>query len=318
MPPTPFPFDPVMTGVTLAYPQRRLIADFVLPRLIPINIEKFKYKLWTKEESFTLPDTKVGRKGEPTEVEFTGTEVTGVTKDYGLDDPIPMLDIINGLAEGRDPKNRAVVGLTNLILLGREQRVANLVFDATKYAAGNKVQLAGVNQWTDKANSTPLDDILAGLDAAFVRPNTMTIGREAWTALITHPTIVTATGAADKSAGIVRMAQIAELFELDQINVGEGRVNTAARGQPAVYARVWGKHCLLHWNDENVASSEDDFVTFGFTVTRALANGVDRVAGSIPAPKKGLEGSEIVRVGESLEEVIAAADVAYYIEDAAA
>lgn len=315
---TPFPFDPVLTAVTLAYPQRRLIADRVLPRLVPIVGEKYKYKVWTKEESFTIPDTKVGRRGSPNEIEFTGTEVTGTTKDYGLDDSIPVLDIANGEREGRDPRRRAVVGLTNLILLAREQRVANLVFDATQYAAANKVQLAGVNQWNDKTNSTPIDDIMTGLDAAFIRPNSMTIGRLAWTQLITHPDIVTATGAATKSAGIVRQEQIAEMFELDSINVGEGLINTAVKGQTPTYARVWGKHCLLHYNDENVQTSEDDFVTFGFTVTRDLANGVDRVAGSMPEPKKGLEGAETVRVGESVDELIAAADVAYFIQDAVA
>ncbi len=314
---TPFPFDPVLTGITLAYPQRRMIADMVLPRLTPIMSDKFKWNEWTREDAFTLPDSKVGRKSEPTQVEFTGEQKTDTTEDYALDDFIPNGDIAKGMHEGWDPRGRAVSGLTELILLGREKRTADLVFNAAQYAAANKVLLAGVNQWTDKASSSPIQNIQDGLDAAFVRPNTMTIGRSAWSALITHPTIVTAVGTADKQSGIVRRAQVAELFELDQINVGEAWLNTSKKGQPASYTRLWGGNCLLHWNDMNVRSTVDDFVTFGFTAQRALSNGIERVAGSIPEPKRGIEGGETVRVGESVKEIISAPDVAYFIEAAA-
>lgn len=317
---SPFPIDTELTGVALSYPQGRLIADRVLPRLPGMAGEKFKWNKWTKSESFTIPDTKVGRKSAPNEIEFTAEEVLGQTEDYGLDDFIPLKDLRQAAIRGNTfrIRARAVTGLTRLIMLAREVRVANLVFDQAQYAAANKVALVGVNQWNDKTNSDPLDDILTGLDAAFVRPNKMTIGREPWSKLISHPKIATATGAATKSSGIVRMEQIQELFELDEINVGESRLNTAKKGQPEAYARVWGKHCLLHWTDEMVQDTEDEFITFGFTAVRELGNGVDRVAGSIDDPKRGLEGGETVRVGEAVDEVIAAADVAFFIENAVA
>ena len=159
-------------------------------------------------------------------------------------------------------------------------------------------------------------DIETGKDAAFVRPNTMTLGRSAWSALRQHPDIATAASAATKSAGIVGMERILELFELDQINVGDSWINLAKKGQTPVYTKVWGNDVLLHWNDPNVRASDDGFVTFGFTAQRALANGVDRVAGSIPEPKRGIEGGETIRVGEALKEIIAAPDVAYFIENA--
>ena len=59
-------------------------------------------------------------------------------------------------------------GLTDLIALRREVRVAALVFAAANYATANKVQLAGNDQWSVvHADSNPIPDITAGLDACF-------------------------------------------------------------------------------------------------------------------------------------------------------
>ena len=111
----PFPVDPELTAITLAYRNRRLIADDVLPRTSPLGKEEFNYQQWTIEESFTLPDTRVGRKSEPNQVEFTGTRVTDRTEDEGLDDIIPFVDIMNA-APGSDPVGRA----PSLYELGKE------------------------------------------------------------------------------------------------------------------------------------------------------------------------------------------------------
>src|SRR5262245_32876189 len=102
----PFPIDRVLTGITLTYRNRLLIADFILPRLTSIAKQEFKYTKWALGDSFTIPDTRVGRKGKPNEVEFSGTELTGSTVDYGLDDLIPYDDEQNA-AGSADPRQHA-------------------------------------------------------------------------------------------------------------------------------------------------------------------------------------------------------------------
>ncbi|HIC81913.1 MAG TPA: capsid protein [Kiloniellaceae bacterium] len=310
--PEPFVYDPVLTGIALAYQGDRLIADNVLPR-IPVLAKRFAWMKWDKDEGFTLPETLVGRTARPREVEFTAQKINDEAYDYGLDDPIPNDDVTQAQNAGIDPFGRATTGLMKFIALDREVRVAGLVFNAANYDAANKTQLVGNQQWTDKLNSDPVADITTGMDAAFIRPNTMTIGRVAYTALVTHPKTVTAVGMADQSAGVVKRRQLLELFELDNIFVGESRINQAKKGQTASYGRIWGNHCLLHYNDPQVQSTEESQPTFGFT-----AEFGSRVSGTISEPKRGLRGTETVRTGETLKEVIAAADVAYFIEDAAA
>src|SRR3990172_3410335 len=111
----PFPITPEMMAITISYRNPKLIADDVLPRVL-VGTQEFKYPTYTKAESFTVPDTKVGRKSAPNEVEFTATETTSKCDDYGLDDPVPQEDIMNAEAvsaltgKAYDPLGRANEG----------------------------------------------------------------------------------------------------------------------------------------------------------------------------------------------------------------
>lgn len=307
----PFPVQPELTAVAIAYRNAKLIADGVFPYL-PVGSTEFKYLKHTAAEGFTVPDSKVGRKSAPNEVEFSATEVTAKTEDEGLDDPVPQHDIELANTAGYDPLGRAVEGVMDLILLGREKRSADLAFDANQYAAANKTTLAGANQWSDFAGSNPINDILVGLDACIMRPNVMVLGRAVWTKLIQHPKIVKATYGDATDAGVARKRDVAELFELEEILVGEGWINTAKKGQPAVFARVWGKHAALILRDP-LALSTGQRPTFGFTGRFG-----SRIAGAMPDPKIGLRGGQRVRAGESVKEVICANDLAYFIQNAVA
>jgi hypothetical protein len=308
----PFPVDPVLTGIALAYENNALIADSVLPRLDPpLEKEEFTWLKFALGEEYTIPDTKVGRKSAPSEVEFSATRQTGRTQDYGLDDLIPYNDNRNAPL-GYDPISFATEQLAELIALDRERRVANLVFQNALYAAANKVTLSGTSQWSDFTNSNPISDILTGLDATIMRPNVAVMGRAVYTKLAQHPKIVKAYFGNAGDSGVVPRSFLAQLFELDEVLVGESFVNTAKKGQTPTVARCWGKSMLL-FKRNPLARNETNTVTFGYTAQYG-----QRVAGQIDEPKVGLRGATRVRVGESVQEVISGAEVAYYIENAVA
>lgn len=309
----PFPVTPELQAVALAYRNERMIADGVLPR-VPVGLQNFKYNSYPKAEAFTVPETKVGRKGAPNSVEFTATEVDSSTVDHALDDEVPNADVENARNQPGmpDPLMRATEGTTELIVLAREKRVADLVFDAAQYAAANKVQLAGNDQWNvDHVNSNPIDDIMTGLDAMIMRGNVMVIGRAAFTKLAQHKMIVKATYGDNTDAGIATRQAIARLFELDEILVGEGWINTAKKGQAANLVRVWGKHAALIHRNKNADTQRG--LTYGFT-----AQWGTRLAGSEYDGKIGMRGGQRVRVGESVKELLMANDLGYFIQDAVA
>jgi hypothetical protein len=306
---TPFPISPEKTAIAIAYRNTSLIADEVLPR-VPVGTEEFKYLKQTKEESFTIPDTKVGRKSRPNMVDFSATETPAATEDFGLEDFVPQKDIDNA-PPAYDPQGRAVEGLTDLIMLDREKRCADLVFALATYPAAQRATLAGTSQWSDFTNSDPVQALLAAMDAMLMKPNTFVFGRAVWSKLSTHPKVVAAALGNASTAGIVSRQRFAEIFEVEKVLVGEPWLNTAKKGQAATMARVWGKHAaLLHIN--KLADTRQG-MSFGFTPQFG-----SRIASTTPDPHRGLRGGVVVRVGESVKELVTASDAGYFYENAVA
>ena len=305
----PFVIRDDLTNISLAYSNRELIADNVLPR-VSVAKQEFRYTEHTREEQFRIPDQKVGRTGRTKEIEFTSDQKADFTEDYGLEDPIPQADIDNADATF-NPEGRATEGLTNLVLLGREKRTADLVFNAANYAAANKTTLSGTAQWNDGANSTPISDIIDAMEAMIMTPNLLVFGRQVFNKLRQHPEIVKATHGNSGDSGIASRQAMAELFEVDEILVGASLVDTTKEGQTPAMSRVWGKHMvMIHRNRQ---ADTNRMVTFGLT-----AQFQDRVSGEIIDPNIGLRGGKIIRVGETVREKIMAADCGYMFEDAIA
>lgn len=297
----PFPVDPELTQIAMAYRNRAMIADLVLPR-IPVGKREFTWTKFHKDERFTLPDTQVGRKSRVNEVEFGASEETSSVRDYGLEDPIPQDDIDNA-GTRFNPVEQATEAMSDLIALGREKRVADLVMDPDNYAASNKKAVSV--PWTTTATSTPIDDILEALDTPLIRPNVLTFGQAEWRALSRHPEVVKAVHGNSGDSGIARRQQLAELFEVEEILVGQGYLNTARKGQAASFARVWSGVLAFH---RNPAANSRNGITFGFT-----AQYDDRVAGQWEDKNIGLRGGTRVRVGESVKELISASDLAFLL-----
>lgn len=307
----PFPIEPALTAIALAYTNERFIADLVLPRT-PVAKQEFKYNKYALADAFTIPNTLVGRKGRPTEIEFGATEATDSTRNYGLEDAIPVDDIIN--AVGRfDPRGRAAALLAELVMLDREKRAADLVFGSANYATANKTTLVGAAQWSD-TTSDPIKAIQDALDGMVMRPNVGVFGRKTFSVLSRHPKIVAAAyplGGNATSGGIVARAAIADLLELEELLVGEGWFNSAKPNQPATMVRLWSDFASFIVRNKEVTTVGG--VSFGYT-----AEWGTRVGGSREDPDIGLRGGVRVRVGESVKELLVANDLGYLFIDTAA
>lgn len=312
-----FPFQPApqYTAIALAYTNRQLIADQVLPR-VTVTQREFKWDEHTKGDMFQVPSTLVGRKGSPNEVEFTAVERTSSVQDYGLDDVVPVEDIEAAASKpGMDPLGKATEGVTQLVMLDREVRTAGVVFNANTYPAANRVQLAGNDQWNQyaQAASDPVADIFAAKESALMPYNVAVLGEDTWFALRRHPKVIAAYYPVNASGnGIMTLQQFAELFEFEQVLIGRAYRATSKPGQTLALGKVWGKHmAMMHQNP--LAGLRGNGITFG-----ATAEYGNRFAGTMDEPKVGLRGATRVRVGEMVKELITAADCGYFIQDAVA
>jgi hypothetical protein len=316
---TPFPVNPELTAVAIQYrnPAIALIADQVLPRIAPLGVKPFKYLSYNLADAFTVPNTAVSRRGQPSEIEIAATEVDSSCLDYGLDDVVPQDDIIQAANAPQyggfaiDPLMTATQYLTDLILLDREQRAAGQVFNTANYG-GNTLTLAGTAQWSDFVNSDPIAAIVSGMDACIgFRPNTLVFGQATWSTVRRHPSIIKAINRTDGNTGIATREAVAALFEVNEVLVGAAFVNQAKKGQAPALARAWGKHASAIY--KNPVATNRQGVTFGFTAQYST-----RIAGSLPEPKVGLRGGQRVRVGESVREVISAPLTSFMWQNAVA
>ncbi len=297
----PVPTDPVQTGIAIAYRNEALIADEVMP-IVPVGKQEFRYQKYALKDGFTVPDTQVGRRSKTNNVEFGSTEEVGLTEDHALQVPIPVADIENA-PPGYSPVNHHTMLVTDLVLLGREKRTADIVFNANNYGADNKVTLSGGDRWS-QSGSKPINDIEGWKDAMVMRPNIAVMGRKTWRYLSQHADLVKAIHGNEGDKGIISRRAFADLFELDNIYVGEGWINIAAPGQDPNTVRVWGPHfALLHRN--RLANAQGG-TTFGFTARWGswfAANWFDK--------DQGMRGCQIVRVGESTKPTITANDLGF-------
>lgn len=311
---TPFVIVPELTAIAVAYRQAGLIADQVLP-YVAVNTQEFRYKKYALADDFTVPATLVGRKGAPQQVEFGETELTDSVQDHALDAPVPNVDIeahdrarASGNTGGTDPMMRATSMVMELGMTAREKRAADLVFNAANYAAGNKATL-GVGSYLSDDAVKPHNVITDALDTMIMRPNVAVFGRTAWSKISRNPNLVKAVYGQGTEQGQVTRQAFADLFELQEVLVGDGWVNTAKKGQAPVMVRIWGKH--VSFMHRNMNADTQYGITFGFT-----ARFGNRLGGYIEDPDMGMRGGKRARAGESVKELITANDLAYLFENA--
>lgn len=306
MPQSPYPIDPALTAIAIAYKNASYIADDVLPRVY-VDKQNFSFMQYSDDTYFNVPDTLVGRRSRPNQYHLDGKEVADMTEDHGLEGSVPKSDELN--ADSRyDPLGNQVMLLQEMIAVAREKRAAGIVHNAASYVVGLKQTLAGSSQFSD-LSSTPISVINDALDAPLMRPNQAIFSQAGWTKFRSHPEIVEAVlGTAAKKGNVTRQ-QVAELFELDEVVVGAARGNLAKPGQPVQLSRLWGKHIALTYKAPVI--NAQGVVTFGATFEWG-----DRVAAQEFDSKIGLRGGTRVVTGESVKERTIANQCGYFLENA--
>lgn len=306
---SPMPVDTHLTQIAIAVTNQELIADEVLPRTAPMTKEGFKYHKYPPQQAMTVPDTKVGRTSQVNTITFEGKEVTDSTNDYGLQTSVPSSDQGNAY-ENVDLKDMCTEHLSGLIMLDREVRVASIVSDVANYA-DNHATLAVTHKFTNDS-SDPLGLLEDKINAPLVKPNIMVISQAEWSALRRHPKVVKAVHGNSGDSGLASRKALAELLELEEILVGTSRVNTANINKAPSYQRAWtGCVALIHRNKLSARMNGEGSGTFGFTAQYST-----KVAGSWFDRNVGLRGGDVVRVGESVKEVVCGSDYGFLIKGA--
>lgn len=303
----PIPIHPELTAVAVKAPVPGMIADQVLPEF-PVTAETFKWNEYPYAQGVSVPDTKVGRRSATQRVEFGAIERDGSTEDHALEDSVPITDATAN--SDIDPEEVAAEMVSQLVTLAREARTARLVFNPATYLP-EQVKVYGAGEGWYDPDSDVLGDFEEAKDSMIVDPNTLTIGLDGWRALRRHPQLVKAARPASTSGeGRLTMDELKELLEIETINVGKAQLNLAKPGQGEMIARVWDAHASLTFTERVIKSAR----VYTFAATARLGG---KIAMREFDKNCGIQGGNIIRVGERVRELTIARQAGWFFQNAA-
>jgi hypothetical protein len=300
---TPFNVNKRLTAIALGFTNVGFIADTIAPRVM-VPSEEFEWTEFTTAELFNIPDTTIGRKSKSNEVEFTANGKAGFVVDYALSDVIPQKDINRAVDNpGYDPEGVAAYGLSELVSLSREKRVADIVQNPENY--NHKAALTGVDKFSS-VDADAVNIILDALEVPMVRPNVMALGRKDWRNLRMNKSILAKITRRTTGDGIATRQEILDILEIDQIVVGESRYNVANAGQDINLSRLWNNTVAFHYVKAFPQLQRD--VTF--MVTAEYGSRVSFTK-NLDQGDAGLRGGKRLTVGEQINEIVVSKEAGY-------
>lgn len=299
--------NPQLTGVALSYKNEKFIADKIFKK-VPVYTQSFQYDVYNKSLNLQLPDTYIGKTGRPNEVTFASARKTASVRGDSLEVHIPLVDITEAKAEGENLKTRKTEFLANVFDACREKRIADMLQDGNNYD-GNVLKLKDSEKFTVE-NVNAFNVIDTAMDKVWIKPNVMIGSRKAINALRKNPFVVKAANKNSGDSGKATIQDLKEMFELDEVLVGESVVNTARRGQTPNYVGAWGNAIILAYIAPTAAL--DGVMTFGFTAELGK-----REISTFEDKERGVRGVFSVKIAEETGDVICAPDCGYLITNVA-
>lgn len=245
-----------LTSISLAYlqSQTRFVADRVFP-VVAVDKQSDRYYTydrgdWNRNEmQERAPSTESA--GSAYRLDNTPTYYC---REYALHRDIPDQVLANADSM-LNPMRESTEFLTQKALIHREKLWAAAYFTTGKWATDVTGVASGPTtgqflQWNDAA-AKPIPQVRAAatgiLESTGVLPNVLVLGKRVYDALLDNPEIIDRIKYGQTAGGpaLVNTNLLAQLFEVDRVEVMAGIENTAAEGKTAVHSFISGKGALL-------------------------------------------------------------------------
>ncbi len=300
-------FSQLLTNVSIQFQptQGGYQADMVAPP-VPVSQETATYWVYDKSR-FDVPDSKREPRSSYNRIDWSTTQDTYTAEEYGLEGEIDDRERRNAAAPlDLDVDTTEIV--TDMVLNNREKRVVDICM-STAVVTQNET-LAGTSQWSDTTGVS--DPISVGktaretiFDSTGYRPNKAVIGYKVWEALKLHPSILERIVMSER--GIVTLALLAELWEVNEILVGGVLRRTSQEGATEVIADVWGNDALFFYSEARPSLKRASFMyQMRAQELRAFRYREDH------------KTTDVIRVNEVADEKVVSAELAYLVKDAIA
>lgn len=254
--------DPILSNVVRGYVHPEHVGRFLFPR-VPVRVAGGKVIEFGKE-SFRLYRTQRAPGTATTRIQFGYEGKPYALENHALEAPVAREHLREAEeVPGIDLGTRAtmLVMKTNSLIL--EEQQARIATDPANYGVNNKLTLAGTDQWSDYANSAPIQDIEDGREAVRsqigVYPNVLEISAKVFKQLKHHPSLVQKIQYTQR--GVLTPELLATIFDIPRVVVG-GAVYADDSG---AFVDAWGKHAVLAYAPEEPSGMEEP--SYGYTYT---------------------------------------------------
>ena len=193
-----------------------------------------------------LESTIAGGRGEFRRVDA----ITRSTSTYSIDvhglEAVVSPDDYLGAEEPFDAEEDEVIGLTTLLQLKKEYSLASALTSSSIMT--NYSTLSGVEQYSDYANSDPLDDANTAAntirDAIGAPPNIAIMDWKVYKKLRFHPQLLAQLGYTQARPGGLTGIELANALDVERVLIANAVYNSAKEGATDVITPVWGKHLV--------------------------------------------------------------------------
>lgn len=244
-----------LTNLSIAYAQdsNEFVARRVFP-VVPVDKQYDQFYIFDQADFNRVQMKKRAPGTESAEGVYRLSNSTYACDVFALHKDIPDQERGNS-DEAFNLDSEATEFLTNQALIQEEAAFAAKymitgVWGTTFTGVSAAPSASQFLQWNN-ADSTPLEDIAAGLDTihsgASRRANKLVLGQQVWTQLKNHPDIIDRIkyGAGPSAPAVVQRQAVAQLLEIDEVLVMGAVSNTAQEGQTAVQGYLGGKTAIL-------------------------------------------------------------------------
>jgi len=261
--------DKLLTNVSrgLFNEKSQFIVDSILP-VISSAQSSGKIGSYGKE-NLRITNTIMGGKGGARRINSNTTSSDSFyILPHGLSDIVTKEDKKNyekpfeALADSTEQ-------LWEMLMLGKEKSLADSLGSTT--VMSKNTTLTGTDQWSDYNNSDPLG--VAKDAAASIHDNAGRVQNKAvvdWKTCNTleyHPQILENLGFSRARAGLMKPAELAFAFDVDELLVGSVKYNSADLGQTDTLANVWGDNMIFMYSPK-VAKRKDQALGFQIVPTK--------------------------------------------------
>jgi hypothetical protein len=250
---------------------------------------------------------------------FTFLPATYVALENGTEEVVDDREA-KMYAEYFDAEQVSTMRAFSFVLRNAEQRVADLLFNATTWAGAALTTSVG-NEWDKNhvTDATPIADVEAAVqkvyDGSGLWPNALIINRKVFRALRNIDEIVErinseGAGNASKPSDITA-AMLAQVFDLKYVIVAGSSKNTANEGQAATPGQIWSDEYAMV---AKIAES-NDMKEPCLGRTFHWAEDGSSIGGTVESYREEAVRGEVIRVRHDTAELVLYKEAAHLLSN---